>query len=69
MERAVSGRAPVAQAQPQSAAAPQAYTFTSFEDVILKAESNREIGLKTQLEDFVHLVSFESQDVSSFALP
>ncbi len=57
VERAVSGNAPVAQAQ--TAAAPQAYSLTSFEEVILKADANREIGLKTQLEDFVHLVRFE----------
>ena len=55
----MSGSAPVAQAQPHAAPAAQTLTLASFEEVILKADANREIGLKTQLEDFVHLVQFE----------
>ncbi len=54
-----SGSAPVAQAQAQTALAPAVPLLATFEEVVLKAEGNREIGLKTQLEDYVHLVHFE----------
>ena len=53
------GRGPVASASPQQALAPQALALATFEHVIEKASEKREIGLKTQLEDFVHLVGFE----------
>ena len=57
--QAGGGGGPVATASPKAELAPQALALATFEHVIEKATEKREIGLKTQLEDFVHLVRFE----------
>ena len=57
--QAGGGGGPVASASPKAELAPQALALGTFEHVIDKAAEKREIGLKTQLEDFVHLVRFE----------
>ncbi len=57
--QAGGGGGPVASASPKAELAPQVLALCTFEHVIDKAAEKREIGLKTQLEDFVHLVRFE----------
>lgn len=57
--QSVSRSVPVAQAQPQQEALHHPPIFTSFEAIVLKASDAREISLKTQMEDCVHLVRFE----------
>lgn len=59
-----SGPATASALVPASSPAPQAHEMVSphlsrFEDIVALANEKRDIRLKTQLEDYVHLVRFE----------